>query len=217
MVGTIIRKAMIALFLALLLLIPACSGLSSSSEPRSELRTRWEQAAFYGWPEEVPILLDAGVDVDLKDKDGVTALMIAGMRDRPGVIELLGIAGAANGPEITEVQVGKVIPDSMANEARAIASLKSLVTAELILRSDPQGTYGTLFDLLSAGLIDDRLGSANTDGYIFSVSFSNATFHVMARPLAYRVTGARSFYADETGVIRYTRVNRPATADDRLL
>ncbi len=154
---------------------------------------------------------------------GFTPLNWAQMRDRPGVIELLGIAGAANGPEITEVQVGKVIPDSMANEARAIASLKSLVRAELILRSDPpfgaegQGIYGTLFDLLNAGLIDDRLGSGRSDGYIFSLAFNNSTFHVMARPLAYRVTGARSFYADETGVIRYTRENRTATADDRSL
>ena len=151
---------------------------------------------------------------------GFTPLNWAQMRDRPGVIELLGIAGAANGPEITEVQVGKVIPDSMANEARAIASLKSLVRAELILRSDPpfgaegQGIYGTLFDLLNAGLIDDRLGSATSNGYIFSVSFNNSTLHVMARPLAYRVTGVRSFYADETGVIRYTRENRPAWFKD---
>ena len=171
----------------------------------------------------VGLLLDAGAKVNETDQLGFTPLKWAQMRDRPGVIELLRSTGAANGPEVTEVQVGKDSPDSMANEARAIASLKSLVTAELMLRSDPRfgaeghGNYGTLLDLLSAGLIDDRLGSANTDGYIFSVSFSNATFYAIARPLAYRVTGVRSFYADETGVIRYTRENRPATADDRPL
>jgi len=171
----------------------------------------------------VQLLLDAGAQVNAKDHLAFTPLKWAQMRDRPGVIELLGIAETANGPEVTEVQVGKVIPDSMANEARAISSLKTLVTAQLMLRFDPrfgaegQWNYGTLLDLLSAGLIDDRLGSANTDGYIFSVSFSNAKFHVMARPLAYRVTGARSFYADETGVIRYTRENRTATAVDRSL
>ena len=141
------------------------------------------------------------------------------MRDRPEVIELLRMA---DGPEVTEVQVGKV-PNSMANETLAISSLKSLVTAQLIFHSHPSfsaaggGAYGTLSDLLSAGLIEDQLGSATGDGYVFSVSFKNSTFHVMARPLTYRATGVRSFYADETGVIRYTEENRPATADDRAL
>ena len=171
----------------------------------------------------VGLLLDAGAKENETDQLGFTPLKWAQMRDRPGVIELLRSTGAANRPEVTEVQVGKDSPDSMANEARAIASLKSLVTAELMLRSDPrfgaegQGSYGTLLDLLSAGLINDRLGSANTDGYLFSVSFLNTTFYAIARPLAYRVTGVRSFYADETGVIRYTRENRPATAEDRPL
>ncbi len=54
MVGTMIRKAILALFLALLLLIPACSGRSSSSELSSELRARWEQAAYYGLTAEGP-------------------------------------------------------------------------------------------------------------------------------------------------------------------
>ena len=171
----------------------------------------------------VGLLLVAGANVNEKDQLGFTPLKWAQMRERPGVVELLRNAGAANGPEVTEVQVGKDSPDSMANEARAIASLKSLVTAELMLLSDPgfgtegQGNYGTLLDLQSAGLIDDRLGSANTDGYLFSVAFSNASFYVIARPLAYRVTGVRSFYADETGVIRYTREDRPATTVDRPL
>ncbi len=171
----------------------------------------------------VGLLLDAGANVNEKDQLGFTPLKWAQMRERPGVVELLRSAGAANGPEVTEVQVEKDSPDSMANEARAIASLKSLVTAELMLLSDPgfgtegQGNYGTLLDLQSAGLIDDRLGSANTDGYLFSVAFSNASFYVIARPLAYRVTGVRSFYADETGVIRYTREDRPATTVDRPL
>jgi len=171
----------------------------------------------------VGLLLDAGANVNERDQLGFTPLKWAQMRERPGVVELLRSAGAANGPEVTEVQVEKDSPDSMANEARAIASLKSLVTAELMLLSDPgfgtegQGNYGTLLDLQSAGLIDDRLGSANTDGYLFSVAFSNASFYVIARPLAYRVTGVRSFYADETGVIRYTREDRPATTVDRPL
>ncbi len=171
----------------------------------------------------VRLLLDAGARVNEKDHLGFTPLKWAQMRDRPGVLELLRIAGTANGTEVTEAQVGKVIPDTMANEARAISSLKSLVRAQLIFHSRPSfwgeggGPYGTLSDLLSAGLIEDRLASARRDGYIFSVSFNNSTFHLIATPLTYRVTGARSFYADETGVIRYTREDRPATAVDQPL
>jgi len=35
-----------------------------------------------------------------------------------------------------------------------------------------------------------------------------------ARPVSYKTTGVRSFYMDESGVIRFTRKDRPATADD---
>lgn len=40
------------------------------------------------------------------------------------------------------------------------------------------------------------------------------SYTVTARPLRYRKTGKRSFFTDETGVIRYTEEDREATAQD---
>lgn len=42
------------------------------------------------------------------------------------------------------------------------------------------------------------------------------SYTVSARPVSYKTTGVRSFYMDESGVIRFTREDRPATADDPI-
>lgn len=63
-------------------------------------------------------------------------------------------------------------------------------------------------------MIDTELGSGITNGYIFSLMYRTATFEIVAVPIQPKKTGNRSFYADETGVIRYTTENRAATAED---
>ena len=40
------------------------------------------------------------------------------------------------------------------------------------------------------------------------------SYTLTARPLVYYRTGTRSFFTDETGVIRMTAEDRAATADD---
>ncbi len=55
------------------------------------------------------------------------------------------------------------------------------------------------------------------DGYVISMGSFGNVFTVNATPMIYGSTGTRSFFANETGVIRYTRESRPATADDLAL
>jgi ankyrin repeat protein len=51
-------------------------------------------AAHRGYTEAVQVLLDAGVDVNVKNQGGYTALMIAEFNSYPKVVQLLKAAGA---------------------------------------------------------------------------------------------------------------------------
>ncbi len=102
------------------------------------------------------------------------------------------------------------------NEASAISSVKKIVNAQLdYSEGSGRGYAKTLVDL--RGLIDSALESAVKDGYVFSMGSFGSVFTVNATPMTYGSTGSRSFFSDETGVIRYTRETRPATVEDKPL
>ena len=52
------------------------------------------------------------------------------------------------------------------------------------------------------------------DGYVISMGSFGNVFTVNATPMIYGSTGSRSFFSDETGIIRNTRESRLATAED---
>lgn len=96
-----------------------------------------------------------------------------------------------------------------ADEASAITSLRNLNSAEATYQATAgAGNYGSLDELYRAGLIDAQLASKNKNGYRFEItatphsSLEPAKFEVAATPLTYGTTGTRSFFIDETGVIR---------------
>ena len=100
------------------------------------------------------------------------------------------------------------------NEASAISSVRNIVTAQFNYSESKGGEYAiTLVDLRSRGLIDSALESGIKDGYIFSIGSFGSVFTVSARPMIYASTGTRSFFSDESGIIRYTREDRPATVE----
>ena len=75
------------------------------------------------------------------------------------------------------------------------------------------GSYTTdLKALQKAGLNEDLVGSGISGGYAFSISGSSSEFSVQARPLVFGSTGTRSFYSDQTGIIRYTETDGMATS-----
>lgn len=84
-----------------------------------------------------------------------------------------------------------------------------------------EGSYGNLSQLLDAGLVGASLSAGVNCGYIFSVvvvaptANSPAGFRVKSIPEQYGISGSRSFYVDETGVVRGAdRGGAEATADD---
>jgi type IV pilus assembly protein PilA len=95
-----------------------------------------------------------------------------------------------------------------ANEGSAMASLRTLHSAEATYQSTRgNGKFGTLSELAAEGLIDSKLATGTKNGYNFTVELTTNElnypgFSIVGVPMTYRSTGVRSFYIDETGVIR---------------
>ena len=97
----------------------------------------------------------------------------------------------------------------MANEASAISTLRTISVAEAVFQSTAgYGDFGNLKELIREQLIHPGLTNGIKNGYLFKVarekgsSESLPSFAAFAIPLSYRKTGRRSFYIDESGVIR---------------
>jgi len=91
-----------------------------------------------------------------------------------------------------------------ANEASAIYSMRTISAAEVTYQSN-FAKYGTLQELAASGLIDPKLGSGMKNGYTFTLTLNSENpeaFEVTGVPETYGSSGTRSFYVDETFVIR---------------
>ena len=91
-----------------------------------------------------------------------------------------------------------------ANEASALYSLRTIASAEATYQSVNQ-KFGTLEELAASNLIDPKLGKGTKNGYEFSVvvdSSNPEAFEVYCVPKEYPMSGRRSFYVDETLVLR---------------
>ena len=109
-------------------------------------------------------------------------------------------------PHLTPRQQRKLI---RYNEAGAIMALRTLLSAEATYQATVgNGDYGTLEELGREKLVDYVLAEGHRYGYLFRVRRekysheSPASFEIVAVPRTYGRTGRRSFYIDETGVIR---------------
>jgi type II secretory pathway pseudopilin PulG len=99
-----------------------------------------------------------------------------------------------------------------ANESSAVASVRTLYTAETSYASAHQekGYTCQLGDLRNTGSINSELGSGTRAGYIFELIECNAEnpggpntkFQVIAYPITKGSSGRRAFCSDETGVVR---------------
>ncbi|HEX5704618.1 MAG TPA: DUF4190 domain-containing protein [Pyrinomonadaceae bacterium] len=96
-----------------------------------------------------------------------------------------------------------------ANEGSTIASLRKIHAAEGMYQSTTgRGDFGDIKDLHRDYLIDSDLASGTRSGYQFKVEAVKDTgdgspgFTVVAVPVSYPYSGRRSFFMDETGVIR---------------
>jgi type IV pilus assembly protein PilA len=111
-----------------------------------------------------------------------------------------------------------------ARETGAIATLKTIYAAQVQYQSTFNKFAGSLSQLGppagaggtegpdAAGLISGSLATGNSSGYVFTLSTSPTGYTISAVPKVFGSTGRRTFYADQTGVIRENWGQDPATA-----
>jgi len=94
-----------------------------------------------------------------------------------------------------------------ANEGFTIAVLRRILSAEATYYG-VHGKYGTLDQLALDQLIDPELAAGTRHGYKFKIDISTlefpgqSGFEAVGAPVTYPSSGRRSFYINETGVIR---------------
>lgn len=113
------------------------------------------------------------------------------------------------------------------NEAGAIMTLRTLFSSEATYQATSgNGNYGTIAELRKENLIDYVLAEGHRYGYLFLVRLERissespqSSFEIVAVPRTYGRTGLRSFYVDESGVIRYANKKgaEPSRDDDMLV
>ena len=109
-----------------------------------------------------------------------------------------------------------------AQEMAAIKTLNTINTTEIQYQSQ-FGKYATAISQLgpppsgggegpeAAGLISGNLASGTSSGYNFAVTQTPMGYAVSAVPKTFGSTGRRTFYTDQTGVIRENWSQDPAT------
>ena len=91
---------------------------------------------------------------------------------------------------------------SAADEIAARGRLQAIVTAEAGYQATaPAGEYATLDELITKGLMNDP-SAGKLARYRFEVKVTSHGFEATAVPEKYGVTGNRSFFVDETRIIR---------------
>jgi hypothetical protein len=156
--------------------------------------------------------------------------------------ELLAARGAAAGPARNKQALGKVLAASLVlvaglwavlwyvlprrpgnspaqAETSAVESLRALGAALGSYARNEGGYPASLEQLGEAALRPAQQAQANGYRLVYSPGpfepdGNIRTYTLVAQPGFY---GYRSFYLDQTGVVRATRKNRPATAHDQPL
>ncbi len=111
-----------------------------------------------------------------------------------------------------------------ANEGATIAALRKIHSAEATYQATAgAGNFGTLEELAAQNLISDEMASGVRSGYRFKIELTTgldneAGFAAVGVPLSYPNSGRRSFFVDESGVIRAAdSQGKEATKYDRAL
>jgi prepilin-type N-terminal cleavage/methylation domain-containing protein len=89
-----------------------------------------------------------------------------------------------------------------ANESAAVASVRTITTAEVTYLSSSGGFYGDIPMLVSAGLLDTAFNGIR-GGYQYSISNSGMDYTIWAAPASTN-NGRFAYYSVPDGVVRYS-------------
>ena len=111
------------------------------------------------------------------------------------------------------------------NEKRAVETLRAIREGQVKHIAQFE-RYGTLVELLTAGMIDEETYQAAfrlaaKTGYYFNLELKDGKWACTAIPVKPGVSASKSFYIDETGIIRVARCetdeNEPVGPDSTVL
>lgn len=125
------------------------------------------------------------------------------------VVAIIALLGAIAIPNLLRARLD-------ANEATAEAALRTINTSAQSYRAVSTTYPGSLSELSGAipPYIDSVLGTGTKNGYDFSITSTSNTFSATARPQVFGQSGRRSFFVDESGVIRYTSLDAAPVVTD---
>ena len=114
-----------------------------------------------------------------------------------------------------------------AQETAAIQAMKTIHTAQVQYSSQYGRFATTLIELgppasgstsaASADIIQSDLASGEKQGYKFTMTANGGGYQITAVPDTFGVTGSRTFYSDQTMVIRENDGPEPATGNSKEL
>jgi type IV pilus assembly protein PilA len=88
-----------------------------------------------------------------------------------------------------------------AQESSAVAQIRTINTAEVTYLSSNGGNYGSVPELITAGLLDNRFANS-VSGYSFTVQASGTDYTAQAIPTSTNA-GRYGYYATPDAVVRY--------------
>jgi type IV pilus assembly protein PilA len=89
-----------------------------------------------------------------------------------------------------------------ANESAAVASVRTITTAEVTYLSSSGGSYGNVTQLVSAGLLDTAFNGIR-GGYSYSIDTNGMDYTIWATPASTN-NGRYAYYSIPDGVVRYS-------------
>jgi type IV pilus assembly protein PilA len=88
-----------------------------------------------------------------------------------------------------------------AQESSAVSNLRTINTAEVTYLSSAGGNYGSIPELITAGLLDTRYATS-LSGYVFTVTASGSDYTAVATPTSTNA-GRYGYFSVPDAVVRY--------------
>ena len=106
-----------------------------------------------------------------------------------------------------------------ADETSAIASLKTISTAQQTYAISSGGSYGTFQQLCEGGYLDERFNSSTPQikDYVFSMETSANVYRLNADPVRTGQQAGRHLYMDSASPLIRVNPTQPASAKDPLM
>lgn len=98
-----------------------------------------------------------------------------------------------------------------ANESAAVASVRTVTTAEITYLSSSGGNYGTIAQLVTAGLLDSGFNGTKS-GYTYGIITTGMDYTITAAPASTN-NGRWGYYSVPDGVVRYSTTTTLAPAN----